>query len=303
MLLLPHLQKARELSRAALLRARLRFAAGETDAAVEDVVAVLKMARDGGRSPLLISLLVDIAIEKMATEVLAANLPRLQPEQLDQLAVSLKQLPPTATFADCVRLEARLFGGWLERRVETEAARLADPKAGGKLIATIQSEGIFGHDGKPDASDPEGQRQREMFESLTVAEVRESLCRLRADYEEMTKIASLSPAEQAKEWPKFEAGLAEARKLGKREDLLRMFSVAFLPAVSKVYDREEQLHVRRSLLELAVQVQGHGPDLLKSAQAYGSGKVEYRKTDFGFQLHYQFTSPDKTDVLSVGTPK
>ena len=193
MLLLPHLQKARELSRTALLRARLRFAAGETDAAVEDVVAVLKMARDSGRSPLLISLLVDIAIEKTATEVLAANLPRLQPEQLDQLAVSLKQLPPTATFADCVHLEGRLFGGWLERRVETEAAKLADPKAGGKLITAIQREGIFGDDGKADASDPEGQRQRDMIQSLTVAEVRESLRRLRADYEEMAKIASLSP--------------------------------------------------------------------------------------------------------------
>jgi len=303
MLLLPHLQKARELSRAALLRARLRFAAGETDAAVADVVAVLKMARDSGRSALLISLLVDIAIEKTATDVLAANLPRLQPEQLDQLAVSLKQLPPTATFADCVHLEGRVFGGWLERRVETEAAKLADPQAGGKLITAIQREGIFGDDGKADASDPESQRQRDMIQSLTVAEVRESLRRLRADYEEMAKIASLGYADQANRWTEFEAGLAEARKLGKREDLLRMFSVAFLPAVSKVYEREEQLHVRRSLLELAVQVQRRGPDALKSAKTPGNGRVEYRKTDAGFELHYQFASSDKTDVLSVGAAK
>ena len=78
--LLPHFEKARALSKAALLRARLGFAAGKTDEAVADVVAVLKLARDCGSSPVLISLLVDAAIEKSATEVLEANLARLSPE-------------------------------------------------------------------------------------------------------------------------------------------------------------------------------------------------------------------------------
>ena len=93
-LLLPHLQKARDLSRVALLRARLRFAAGATDEALGDVLAVLKMARDCGGSPVLISLLVDIAMENMATEVLAANLPKLTPQQLDGLAAAGRRSPP-----------------------------------------------------------------------------------------------------------------------------------------------------------------------------------------------------------------
>ena len=302
-LLLPHLQKARELSRAALLRARLRFAAGEADAAVEDVVAVLKMARDSGRSPLLISLLVDIAIEKMAGEVLAANLPRLQAGQLDQLAVALNQLPPTATFADCVRCEGRIFGGWLERRVEAEAAKLADPQAGGQVITAIQREGILSGDGEPDAATPEGQRQRDLLQSLTLAEVRESLRRLRVDYEDMAKITSLNHADQATRWTEFEAGLAAARKLGNREDLLRIFSVALLPAVSKVYQREEQLHVRRNLLDLAVQVQRHGPEALQAARTYGNSKVEYRRTAAGFELQCQPASSDKPEIMAVGAPK
>lgn len=107
---MPHLQQARDLARAALLRARLRFAAKATDEAVADIAAVLKMAHDCGSSPLLISLLVDFAIEDMATEVLAANLATLSPPQLDSLAVALKTLPATPSVADCKRFEGRFHG-------------------------------------------------------------------------------------------------------------------------------------------------------------------------------------------------
>jgi hypothetical protein len=69
-LILPHVDKAVELSRVALLRARQRFASGETDAALSDVLAVFKLARDCGSSPLVISMYVDSAIEESATDVL-----------------------------------------------------------------------------------------------------------------------------------------------------------------------------------------------------------------------------------------
>jgi hypothetical protein len=52
------LDKARVTSKAALLRAWLEFAAGKIDEAVADVIAVLKLARDCGSSPLMGSLLV-----------------------------------------------------------------------------------------------------------------------------------------------------------------------------------------------------------------------------------------------------
>ena len=127
---LPHLEKARALSTAALLRARLGFAAGKTDEAVADVVAVLKLARDCGSSPVLISLLVDAAIEKSATEVLEANLARLSPEQLDRLAQAIEALPATPSVADCMRQEGKNSGtGWpvlsMPKRQRSMARRLA----------------------------------------------------------------------------------------------------------------------------------------------------------------------------------
>ena len=206
-LLLPHLQKARELSRAALLRARLRFAAQATDEALADVVAVLKMARDCGSSPLLVSLLVDMAIENMATEVLAANLVRLAPQQLDGLAAALKTLPATPSVVDCMQLEGQIFGDWMERFIDAEAAKLDDPQAGGKVLAALFQQMNGGS--PPDANEADAAQRRKLLESLTVADVRESLRRLRADYAQSAKIAGLPSAERRGRWNEFESQLAE----------------------------------------------------------------------------------------------
>ncbi len=298
-LLLPHLQKARELSRAALLRARLRFAAKATDDAVADVVAVLKMARDCGSSPLLVSLLVDMAVENMATEVLAANLASLAPHQLDSLAAALKALPATPSVADCIRLEGQIFGDWMERFINAEAARLNDPQTGGKVLAALLEQMNGGS--PPDANEAEAVQRRKLLESLTVADVRESLRRLRADYAESAKIASLPPAQRRGRWTEFESQLAETRKFAKREDVLRSLSHLLLPAIVKVADREDQFHVRRSLLTFAIQAQRHGPDAIKDAAVPNHGPVECRQTGAGFELRCQPVSADQPEVFQVGT--
>lgn len=309
-LLLPHLQKARDLSRAALLRARLRFAAGEIDAAIADVLAVLKLAHDCGVSPLLISLLVDAAIENLATDVLAANLPRLQPAQLDQLAAALKPLPPTASLTDCLRLEGHWFGDWFENRISAEVANVNDPLAGAKVLAALSDTSVMDLIPQLKANAPTAARVRESMQSLTVADVQESLRQLRSDYDEIAKIAALNGADRASRWAAFEAKLTAEKQAfeakltaGKKlaaDDWKRLLSYSALPAIAKVGVREQQLHVRRNLLALAVQVQRHGPEVLKSAPALGSGTVEHHKTETGFELRYREPSTDQGSVLQVG---
>lgn len=300
---LAHLQKARDLGRVALLRARLRFAAGETDAAINDVLATLKMARDCGSNPILIGFLVDVAIEKISGEVLAANLPRLKPEQLDQLAGSLKELPPTATLADGMRWESQHFGGWLERLMESEAAKITDPKAGGSLLHAIarSAEDVgFNEALHPKEDDVEGKRRATVLLSLTVGEVRESLQSMRLDYEAVAKIAELPVDQQFKAWVTFEASLAESRHFAKREDAQRFFSSTFLPTAAAFFDREEQLQVRRQLLEQAVHVQRHGASALRPILGK---KVDHQKTETGFELRHQYVAPDKIEILIVGATK
>lgn len=309
---LEHLQHARELGRAALVRARLRFAAGETDAAIDDVLATMKMARDCGGSPVLISLLVDVAVEKDAIEVLAANLPRLTPDQLDALSKSLAQLPATASLADCVRQESHMFGGWLQRRVAAEVAKLNDPQAGWKIIKALQKDGVAAEwalkildegdpaDAAPAAGEAEFKRRRDLVRSMTVAEVQQAIKVLQADYETTAKIAALPAAEQAERWAKLEAELGASRELAKREDLLRIFSSSFLPSTRVAAMSEERIRVLRGLLVLAVQIQRHGPDALKNAPPIGQGKIAYQKGENGFELTVNCAVPEKTVTLRVG---
>jgi len=296
-LLLPHLQKARELGRVALLRARQRFAASEIDAAVTDVLAVLKMARDCGSSPILISFLVDVAIEKLAIEVLAAHLPLLKKEQLDQLAASLRELPPTSDVASSIHGEDRLFGDWFDRKLNTLAAKFNDPQAGGTLLAAIGASLGIESNFNPKPDDAEGKRQAELLKSLSVADIRTSLQRLHSDYAELGKIAALPFDERAARINTFEESLSVARKLKTREDALRYLPALLLPAVKNVLTREEQHLVRRQLLEQAIRVQRDGADAL---QTIHGKKVEHHKTATGFELRCPCGTAQ--EVLAIGRP-
>ena len=280
-LLLTHLQKARDLSRVALLRARMRFAAGETDAAISDVFDVYKLARDCGCQPILISFLVDVAIEKMTNDVVAAHLPLLKPEQLDRLEVEIRQLPPTSDVVSCIQWEERLFGDWLARRIDEEAAKLNDPQAGGKLLRVLGVDTGLESELQPNPGDAEGKRKSDILLSMTVAEVRASLQQMRADYAELGVIAALPFSEQATRLKKLEESLAKARKVTNREDAARYFSTTLLPTVSNVLLREEQFKVRQGLLEQAIRMQRHGADTVRPVRNH---KVDYKKTANGFEL-------------------
>lgn len=296
-LLLPHLQKARELSRVALLRARQRFAMGDHEAALRDVLAVMRMGRDCGVSPILISYLVNVAIEKMATDVLAFHLPQLTNEQLDHVARSLSQLPATCSVAMAIEWEERLFGDWLDRKVESEAAKLNDPQAGGKLLKTIGQATGLEADFNPKADDADGLRKAELLSAFTVDDVRTSMKRMRADYATLAKIAALSFDERQERMKSFEAELASSRLPKTREDASRYFSVSLLPVAKQVLGREEQATVRWQLLEQAIRVQRHGVEAL---QPIRMKKIEHHKTNTGFELRYPTSLG--IEVLVIGRP-
>ena len=78
MLLLPHLNKARELARLAALHARRELEQGHVEAAAEDAAAILALGRHVGSEPIVISILVRYSIESIAVDLLASYLPEMQ---------------------------------------------------------------------------------------------------------------------------------------------------------------------------------------------------------------------------------
>ena len=300
-LLLPHLQKARELSRAAILRSRLRFSTGDVDGAVDDVLATFILGRHCGRSPVVIGVLVNIAIEKVAIDVLAEHLPMLSLRQLDSVSKALANLPPMASLEECMKTEGESFCDWIERTLDAEDQKLKDPTAGIKLLKALHEVGIGEKPaGNASATDEEKIRE-EILKTMTVADVRTSLKRLRSDYQTLESIAKADPAERLKHWTAFDAQLFEDKRMTKLEDRLRCLSTDLLPTFGRVLTRYEQQRIRRELLNLAIAVQRTGPDAVKSSKEFAPGKLTYTKSAAGFVLSY-VESPDSTESLTVGHP-
>lgn len=297
-LLLSHLQKARELARVALLRARMRFAEGERQAAVGDVLAVFKLARDCGSSPVLIAYLVDIAIEKLATDVLAAHLPLLKTDELDAVEKGLGALPESSDMAAAMAFEKWMFGDWLSRQIDEEAAKLKPNGTGGDLLLSLGRSTGLEQDLKPKEGDADGKRKADLLLALSVEDVRESLGRLQLDYAELQRIVALPVEKRTAALDAFESKMKAASRPQTREDALRYFSGALLPSLRNVILRDEQLQIRRQLIVLAIRVQRDGADKLP---AIAGKPVEYHKTATGFELRCNSSAGVETIVVGRGT--
>jgi hypothetical protein len=298
-LLLPHLAKARQLSHASLLRARWRFANKETDAALDDVLDTLHLARSCGSRAFLISYLVDVAIEKNATDVLAANLHQFAPKQLEMLSVALTKLPVASKLEECVQREDHSFGGWLEQMLENEAKKLQDPAAGYALITAIYS--ALGTDFPPkhNPTDPQELRYAEILKTMTVQEVRDAVQRLRTDYDKLANIISIQKPETRTALENFEKELTQSKRDENRKIVAQhVFSAVLLPSILKVYDRSVQHDIRHELLKLAIEIQRRGPEALKAETKI---KVEYNPTASGFEL--RGTMADQSELITVGSVK
>jgi hypothetical protein len=278
-LLLPHLQKARDLARAATLRAGSRFEAGQVDEAIDDVFATLTMGRAGDANPTLISLLVDYAIERLATDVLAQNLNKLDPEQLDRVADMLASLPPAATIDECMRWEERIFVDWFDRKVKAAIAESGDKQGGYKLLEKIVVDLGMEFPPKTGDGDVKGQDDSRWLRDITPQEILGSIGQLQADYR---KIRELMKDEQGRTEAiaKFEAELKLRSEKG--SDIERRqyyFSGLALPSLTSVCKRIDERDERLRLLGLAIEYRRGGDKALEGADG-----IDFEKFEAGFQI-------------------
>ena len=107
-MLMPHLGKARQLGRLACLRARVRLGEGNADGAVADLRAASGLALHTGRPPMLISQLVQLALQRHVLEVLEDDAHRLAPAQRKALIADLARWLPVPSVVDGLRMEKQL---------------------------------------------------------------------------------------------------------------------------------------------------------------------------------------------------
>lgn len=125
-LLLPGLAKAKSLAQAARLRARWHLEKGRPDDARDDLLAAFVLGRQVSKDGILISALVQIAIENILTSDIAANWFRFSPETLQQIMDGIAAAPSRGTIVQCVATERIAFKDWLTRRIQEFQAASRD---------------------------------------------------------------------------------------------------------------------------------------------------------------------------------
>ncbi|MGO9245048.1 MAG: hypothetical protein ACLP0A_04325 [Verrucomicrobiia bacterium] len=115
---LAHLNRARAVAQAARLRATWDLQHGNQVGARDDLLAAFVLGRNVSRDGILISALVQIAIEYDVYDTVTENFGRFSPDTLKQLVDGFDAAPARGTMANAIATgEAHCIADWMETRV------------------------------------------------------------------------------------------------------------------------------------------------------------------------------------------
>lgn len=116
--LLPGLAKAKNAAQTAGLRTLWHLQNGKPDEARDDLLAAFALGRYVSHDHVLISAMVQFAIENMVASIVADNAYQIPPETLRQLADGFAAAPRQGLVADCIPVENISFPQYFIRRIE-----------------------------------------------------------------------------------------------------------------------------------------------------------------------------------------
>ena len=279
---LPQADAARVMASLVCLRARMRFEAGQSAEAIDDIVAGMILSRHCSLTGTNIMLLSGYAIEHRMIEVLALHIPKLDPKMIPDLKKRIAAIPAGLTMADALATEEKYFLDWFIRIVK----KAKDKESLLSVLAFIDNE----PEGKPRSS---GEKTRAFVEECggSIEGVLRRSEETRESYRQVTKMLAL-PMDQFEQ--EFDL---EAKKRADNP----VFKV-FFPAIVNVRRAQARMDVRRALLSAALAVRQDGPDALNNNPdpAVG-GPFEYAPFDGGFELRSMLKGrDDKPVTLTVG---
>jgi hypothetical protein len=281
-MLMPHLGRARMVSRLAGLRARYEFEQGNYRAGVDDVIATLVLARRCGADFPLISLLVQYAMERPLTEMTANYLTKMDAASLKHLAASLDTLPPGGSLQRSLLGEKQWMISWLSTALKEgnesnwkdtfmKFAGVEDKEGQAVVQATLQAAG-----------------------PLTPLWKAKLLEDLGSHYDALLNLLVL-PQDQF---------MAQSPALHTRIKTANPVAGLCVPVLDRVYERDLQARTHMALFRAAIAIALEGPDKMKDFQdAAGKAPFEYRAFRKGFELKSRVKIKDQPVMLMVGESK
>ena len=298
-LLLPHLSRAKQASQIARLRLQWALQTGHPAEGRDDVLATLALGRNLAHDGVLISALVQVAMENILLNVLADNYYRIPPETWQDLAAGFAAAPPRGTMEAAIAGgEKQCFYGWFERKIKT--AKLANPgneKAALAAIRQIFVNILGGGEGATES--PKAQADRILKAAGGTSDgVMKLLEPMPGLYDEAAALMRL-PA------PDYESAIAAFMK--KINEMPNPLVNEFFPALENCRRKEIVAEVKLAMLQAAAAYRTQGEaGLAAVADPGGKGPFQFQKFQFegrerGFRLTsaYRQTGTDGAKGFAV----
>jgi len=299
-LMLPHLARAKAVARTAQLRAVWDLQHGRQDNARDDLLAAFMLGRNAASDGLLISALVQYAIEALDYGTIATHFGEFTPETLQQLSDGFDAAPARHTMASCVPSEMSGFYGWMVDKLQE--LQKAYPNDDAKVMAGFHDCGVV--------SAFESVGYTNFWPRLIAASGGASEGLLKLLHEEkplfsrVAKIMALTEPEYEIQAKQFRADIHESHNpfiTG-----LNLYFTGFVFASGQELQprpREFRIQAQLAMVHAAVEYKSHGESGLKSVMdPFGNGPFAFQRfvfkgVDRGFELKSAYAGTDAPFVM------
>jgi hypothetical protein len=293
--LLPHLARIRAIAQAARLRVMWDLQQGRPTDARDDLLAVFALGRNSARDGVLISALVQIAVEDIICSTVAESLHLFSPEILKQLADGLAAAPPRCTMAACIPMEKSSFVDWLANRIAdlqkenpgNDAAVMAGAR---ELVTALEGPG----EGRS------AQTRPSLWEQVATASggTSEGVVGLLRDEERLyDRLAAVMALPQSDYDSQAKQLTAEIQKSA------NPFVSLTFPAFERARQRELAMLVELAMVQAAVAYKLNGDPGLKSVpdpagqESFAFERFVFEGVDRGFKLKSVYAGRGFPEVL------
>lgn len=291
--LLPTLARFKSLTQVVCLRARKHLLDGKEDEACDELLATIVMARNVAKDDVLISCLVQIAMENIVTSFIAENFYRFSPESLERIATGLNSGPSRGSVQKCMHVERFSFFEWLALRITDLAAETTgDQQAFQKAIRDLWAKNLADHDGTAD----EVKLVEEFLRASggTPEGVMAYVRQLDPLYAEATEVLGLP-------WAQYQKRSAELEEKVRTHP--NVLVRKFFPALGKARTREFAAEAKLAMLQAAIAYKLRGEAAFNAiADPFGDGPLAFRPfvldgVDRGFEVESKLNCRDHVEKL------
>lgn len=294
-LLLPGLAKAKLLAQSARLRVQWHLEHQRPDDAREDLLAAFVLGRQVSKDGILISALVQVAIENIVVSGIAENWFRFTPETLRQILDGMAAAPARGTIKDCVAVERMAFKDWYARRIQEFQATSRDEAEALEKARKLLEATLSGGTDTPGTASPSADGILQAAGGTTAGLLRK-LAELDPLYDEAAALTALP----------YDSFVGQIKTFNEKiANHPNPFVHGFFPVFEKCRMKELTIETKLAMVRAAYEYRKSGPAGLNVVldptfqEPFQFARFEFNGVDRGFQLTSRFRYADDLSTALI----